>query len=156
VRSALALVVFLALAFAAAAIGGLSSAGGTGGWYESLRKPSWRPPNWVFGPVWTVLYVTIAVAGWLVWRERGSDDVTAALAVWAVQLALNAAWTGLFFGLHRPGLAFVEILVLVVAVAATIVLFARVSVAAALLIVPYLAWVCFAAILNGSIWNLNR
>jgi benzodiazapine receptor len=156
VRSALALVIFLALAFAAAAIGGVSAAGGTEDWYESLRRPSWRPPNWVFGPVWTVLYVTIAVAGWLVWRERGSDGVTEALAIWAVQLALNAAWTGLFFGLHRPGLAFVEILVLAVAVAATIVLFARVSLAAALLLVPYLAWVCFAAALNGSIWNLNR
>ena len=79
-----------------------------------------------------------------------------ALVVWAVQLALNAAWTGLFFGLHRPGWAFVEIVLLASAVAATIVLFARVSLPAALLLVPYLAWVCFAAVLNGAIWNLNR
>jgi len=155
-RSGLALVVFLALAFAAAAIGGVAAAGGTGEWYESLRLPSWRPPNWVFGPVWTVLYVMIAVAAWLVWRERGADGAAEALAVWAVQLALNATWTGLFFGLHRPGLAFAEIVVLALAVAATIVLFARVSPPAALLLVPYFGWVCFAALLNGAIWNLNR
>jgi tryptophan-rich sensory protein len=110
----------------------------------------------VFGPVWTVLYVTIAVAGWLVWRERGSAGVSAALTLWAVQLGLNAAWTGLFFGLRRPGLAFIEILALAVAVAVTIVLFERVSQPAALVLVPYLAWVCFAAALNGAIWKLNR
>lgn len=155
-RSGLALVVFLALGFAAAAIGGASAAGNTSGWYDTLRRPSWRPPDWVFGPVWTVLYVAIAVAGWLVWRQRGSPGATAALSVWAVQLVLNAAWTGLFFGLRRPGLAFVEILVLGVAVAATVVLSARVSWPAALLLLPYFAWVCFAAALNGAIWNLNR
>lgn len=152
----LALVVFLVLSFAAAAVGGLSAAGGTNEWYASIERPSWTPPDWLFGPVWTVLYAAIGVAAWLVWRRRGEFDVTPALAAWGVQLALNAAWTGLFFGLRRPGIAFVEIVVLVVAVAVTTVLFARISTAAGLLLVPYLLWVCFAAVLNGAIWYLNR
>lgn len=152
----LALVVFLVLSFAAAAVGGLSAAGGTNEWYASIERPSWTPPDWLFGPVWTVLYAAIGVAAWLVWRRRGEFDVTPALAAWGVQLALNAAWTGLFFGLRRPGIAFVEIVVLVVAVAVTTVLFARISTAAGLLLMPYLLWVCFAAALNGAIWHLNR
>ncbi len=151
-----ALVVFLVLCFAAAAVGGLSAAGGTNEWYSSIERPSWTPPDWLFGPVWTVLYATIGVAAWLVWRRRGEFDVTPALAAWGVQLALNAAWTGLFFGLRRPGIAFVEILVLVVAVVVTTILFARISTAAGLLFAPYLVWVCFAAVLNGAIWHLNR
>ncbi len=155
-RSALALVVFVALAFAAAAVGGLSAAGGAGDWYHSLRRPSWSPPDWIFGPVWTVLYATIGVSGWLIWRERGSARVDPALTLWAVQLVLNAAWTWLFFGLHRPGLAFVDIVALVIAIAATIVLFGRVSHLAAVMLIPYLVWVCFAAALNGTIWHLNR
>jgi translocator protein len=155
-RSVVALVVFLGLAFAAAAIGGLSAAGGGNDWYQSLRRPSWSPPDWVFGPVWTVLYASIGVAGWLVWRERGSDQVDAALTVWGVQLVLNAAWTWLFFGLHRPGLALIDIVALAMAIAGMIVLFGRVSQVAAVLLVPYLAWVCFAAALNAAIWHLNR
>jgi translocator protein len=156
VRPVVALVVFLALAFAAAAIGGLSAAGGPGDWYHSLRRPSWNPPDWVFGPVWSVLYLSIGVAGWLVWREDGSARVDGALTLWAVQLVLNAAWTWLFFRLHRPGLAFIDIVALALAIAATIVLFGRVSQLAAVLLVPYLVWVCFAAALNGTIWHLNR
>ena len=152
----LALVVFLALSFAAAAVGGLAAAGGTGDWYASIAKPSWTPPDWVFGPVWTVLYATIGIAAWLVWRRRAEFLVTPALASWGVQLVLNAMWTGLFFGLHLPGLAFAEILVLVIAVAVTLVLFASVSWPAGALLVTYLVLICFAATLNGAIWHLNR
>lgn len=152
----LSLLIILALTLAAALVGGLASAGGTGDWYSSLARPSWTPPDWVFGPVWTVLYATIGVAAWLVWRRRAGAQVTPALTAWGVQLALNAAWMGLFFGLRRPGLALVEIIVLVVAVAVATLLFWRVAPGAGLLLVPYLAWVCFAAALNGAIWWLNR
>ena len=118
--------------------------------YAALDLPSWAPPGWLFGPVWTVLYVLIAVSGWLVWRRVGGDR---SLTVYAVQLVLNALWTPLFFGADRYGLALAEILLLDVAVASTIVLFrARHRLAAALL-VPYLAWVLFATALNAAIWQ---
>lgn len=135
----------------AAGLGGLaaSSAGST---YAALDLPSWAPPAGVFGPVWTVLYVMIAVAGWLTWRTVGWDR---ALTVWAVQLVLNAAWTPLFFAADRYGLALVEIVVLLVAVGATIALFWVRHRLAALLLVPYLAWVGFATALNAAIWSMN-
>ena len=124
-------------------------------WYERLVKPRWRPPNWLFAPIWTVLYLTIAVSGWLVWREAGFAGVALPLAIFALQLVLNAAWTPLFFGLHRPDLAFLEIMVLWVSILATIVLFYPIHSGAALLLVPYLAWVSFAAALNFAVWRLN-
>lgn len=142
------LVVFLALVFAVA---GLGAQFGPDEWFAALQKPSWNPPNWVFAPVWTTLYAMMAVAAWLVWRT----GARAPLAWWLVQLALNAAWSWLFFGLHRPDLAFADILVLWLAIAATIVAFAPVSRTAALLLVPYLAWVTFATALNGAIWRLD-
>lgn len=123
-----------------------------GGWYEQIAKPSWQPPKWLFAPVWTTLYVMIAIAGWLAWSAAG---FSAALAVYALQLALNAAWTPIFFGLHRPGLAFVEMIVLWLCIAATILLFAPINLVAAALLVPYLGWVSFAAFLNFTIWRLN-
>jgi translocator protein len=142
------LVVFLALAFAAAGVG---SQFGPSPWFEALHKPSWNPPDWVFAPVWTSLYAMMAVAAWLVWRT----GARAPLAWWLVQLVLNAAWSWLFFGLRRPDLAFADIVVLWVAIAATIVAFAPASRTAALLLAPYLAWVTFATALNGTIWRLN-
>ncbi len=142
------LVVFLVLTFAAAGVGAQF---GPSPWFEALRKPAWNPPNWVFAPVWTALYAMMAVAAWLVWRT----GARAPLACWLVQLALNAAWSWLFFGLERPDLAFVDIVVLWLAIAATLVTFAPVSRPAALLLAPYLAWVTFATVLNGTIWRLN-
>ena len=124
-----------------------------GAWYRRLSKPSWRPPDWLFAPVWSALYLTIAVAGWLAWREAGWSP---ALAVYAVQLALNAAWTPLFFGLHRPGLALIDLVLLWCAVAATIALFLPLHAGAAWLLVPYLGWVSFAVALNAAIWRRNR
>lgn len=124
-----------------------------GTWYERLAKPAWRPPNWLFAPVWSLLYLMIAVAGWLVWRDAG---ISGPLVVYAMQLGLNAAWTPVFFGLHRIGLGFATICLLWLAIAATIVVFYPVNVTAALLLVPYLAWVGFAMALNYAIWRLNR
>ncbi len=144
---------FLVACFAAAATGILFK---PGAWYERLRKPSWRPPNWLFAPVWTVLYLMIALAGWLVWRSAEFSGATTALALYALQLLLNALWTPVFFGLHRPDLGFAVIVALWLAIVATIVAFAPVNGIAALLMIPYLAWVSFASMLNFAIWRLNR
>ena len=149
---ALALGGWLALCFAAAATGIFVS---TGDWYAALNKPSWNPPAWVFGPAWTFLYVTMAIAAWLVWREGGWNAQRRTLGLFIVQWFLNALWTPLFFGLHRPGVAFAEITLLWLAIAATLVTFWRVKKAAGLLLVPYFAWVSFAATLNFTIWRLN-
>ncbi|KWV33821.1 TspO/MBR family protein [Micromonospora rifamycinica] len=147
-----ALLGFGAAVAVAAAIGGLGVSG-TSDEYASLRQPVWAPPSWLFGPVWTLLYATIAVAGWLVWRRVGFGP---ALWAWSVQLVLNAIWTPLFFGAGRYGLAFAEIVLMWLAIAATVVAFRRVSRPAAALLLPYWAWVTFAAALNLSIWQLNR
>lgn len=149
---ALALTGWPALCFAAAATGVFVS---TGDWYAALHKPSWNPPPWVFGPAWTFLYITMAVAAWLVWREGGWKAQRRALGLFIVQWFLNALWTPLFFGAHLPGVAFGEIVLLWLAIAATLVAFWRVKKAAGLLLVPYLAWVSFAAALNFTIWRLN-
>ncbi len=151
-RQTLALIAWLALTFSAALTGAFVS---TGGWYAELVKPSWNPPGWLFGPVWTTLYAMMAVAAWLVWQRGGWKAQRGPLTLFLVQWALNALWTPLFFGLQRPDLAFVEILVLLIAVVATLVVFWRVRVSAGLLLIPYAVWVGFAAVLNGTIWRLN-
>ena len=148
----LALAGWLLLCFAAAAMGGLFM---PGEWYAALRKPAWNPPGWIFGPVWTALYTMMAVAAWLVWRQGGWGKQRRALVFFLLQLALNALWTPLFFGWHRPGAAFSEIVLLWLAIAATIDIFSSVSRTAMLLLVPYLAWVSFAAVLNFTLWRLN-
>lgn len=154
-RAALALLAFLALTFAVAAVGGWFTSMGIGDWYASLRKPSFNPPSWVFGPVWTALYAAMAVAAWLVWRRAGFDGASAALTLFFVQLALNFAWSGLFFALRSPGLALLDIAALWIAILATTVLFFRHDAWAGALLTPYLAWVSFAAVLNAAIWRLN-
>ncbi len=135
----------------AALIGGLGVAG-TAAEYQSLEQPSWAPPSWLFGPVWTVLYAMIAVAGWLAWRRAGG---TTALTVYAVQLVLNALWTPIFFGFGRYGLALADIVVLWVLIGVTVALFRPISRVAAALLLPYWAWVTFATALNASIWHAN-
>jgi benzodiazapine receptor len=147
-----ALVGWLVLSFGAASLGGPYM---PGDWYVALKKPAWNPPGWVFGPVWTALYTMMAVAAWLVWRCGGWAAQRRPLLLFLTQLALNAVWTPLFFGLHRPGLAFAEIVLLWLAIAATLVVFRPVSRAAAWLLVPYLAWVSFAGVLNFTLWRLN-
>ena len=151
-RRALALGCWLLLCFSAASLGAFFM---PGEWYATLKKPSWNPPGWLFGPVWSALYTMMAVAAWLVWKRGGFATHRRPLSLFLVQLALNAAWTPLFFGWHRPGLAFAEIFLLWLAIAATIADFRPVSRAAMLLLVPYLAWVSFAAVLNFTLWRLN-
>ncbi|MFN0069451.1 MAG: TspO/MBR family protein [Limisphaerales bacterium] len=146
------LVAGLALCFSAAAFGAQF---GPGDWYAALRKPAWNPPNWLFGPVWTALYTMMGVAAWLVWRRGGWGVQAVPLGLFLVQLALNAAWSGLFFGLRRPGLAFGEMIMLWAAILATAAAFRPVSATACWLLVPYLAWVSFAAALNFTLWRLN-
>ncbi|MFI9641000.1 TspO/MBR family protein [Micromonospora sp. NPDC051925] len=135
----------------AAAIGGLGVSG-TADEYAALRQPGWAPPSWLFGPVWTLLYALIAIAGWSVWRRAGFGP---ALWAWSLQLVLNAIWTPLFFGAGRYGLAFAEIVLMWLAIAVTVAAFWRISRPAAALLLPYWAWVTFAAALNLSIWQLN-
>ena len=142
----------LLICFGVAALGALYP---PGEWYATLRRPLLTPPNWIFGPVWTALYAMMAVAAWLVWRWRPAGPVGLPLALFAAQLVLNAAWSWLFFGLERPGLAFIDILLLWLALVATIAAFRTVSVTAAWLLVPYLAWLSFAAYLNYGFWRLN-
>jgi translocator protein len=153
--SFLVLAGFLAASFLVAAVGGLFTSMGMPDWYMALEKPAFNPPSWVFGPVWTALYAMMAVAAWLVWREAGFRGARPAFVAYGVQLALNLAWSGIFFGLREPGWALVEIVALWAAILATMVLFFRHSRPAGLLLVPYLAWVSFAAVLNGAIWRLN-
>lgn len=151
-RRGLALAASLALTFGVAALGTRFM---PDAWYAALAKPAWNPPNWIFAPVWTLLYTLMAVAAWLVWRGGEGPVRRRALALYGAQLILNAAWTPLFFGLHRPDLAAIEILVLWVAIVATIVAFARISRVAAWLLAPYLLWVSFATALTFTIWRLN-
>jgi benzodiazapine receptor len=154
-RSVLALAGFVALAFAASALGGFWTFQAIPTWYQEIAKPSWTPPSWLFGPVWTALYAAMGVAAWLVWRRGGWNAQRGALTLFLVQLALNAAWSGLFFGLRNPGLGMAEIVVLWIAILLTLLAFRRASATAAWLFVPYLGWVTFAAALNFSIWRLN-
>lgn len=120
-----------------------------------MEKPAWNPPGWVFAPVWTLLYGLMALAAWLVWRRGGFAANRRALVLFLAQVALNAAWTPIFFGMRLPGLAFAEILLLWAAIGATIGAFRKVDRIAAWLLAPYLAWVSFAAALNFTIWRLN-
>ena len=126
-----------------------------GDWYDGLNKPSWNPPDWLFGPVWTVLYILIAVSGWLVWKEAGFSAARAAFIVFSAQLILNAGWSWIFFGLHRPGFAFIEIMVLWFLILLNTILFSRINKTAGLLLIPYYAWVSLASVLNFSLWRLN-
>jgi len=153
--AALAAAVLLPLAIGA--LGGLATSTSVRTWYPTLVRPAYAPPSWIFAPVWTVLYVMMGVASWLVWREGfARPDVRSALALYGVQLALNLAWSWLFFGLRQPLVALIEIVVLLALIAITMARFAPLSRTAAGLMLPYLAWVGFATVLNGAFWWLNR
>ncbi len=148
---------WIAICFAASGVGVLAVNQTLDSWYVMLRKPPWNPPNGLFGPVWTSLYTMMAVSAWLTWRHRANDPAAVRFAVgwFGMQLVLNALWSWVFFAWQQPGWAFVEILFLWMAIVATICSEWRISRIAALLMVPYLAWVTFAATLNGTIWRLN-
>lgn len=149
-----ALVGWLGVSFAAAAVGGYASVQAAS-FYAALFQPGWAPPPWLFGPVWSLLYTMMGVAAWLVWRQGGFSANRAALILFLVQLAVNAAWTWTFFGWQMGALALVNIVVLWVLIALTLTLFWRVRVVAGALLIPYLAWVSFAGVLNLSLWQLN-
>lgn len=153
---ALALAGFVAVSFAAPGVGAILSVPAPSDWYRGLTKPWFNPPDWVFGPVWTFLYCTMGVSAWLVWRKDRSYAVMWPLGLFVLQLALNALWTPLFFGMHRPGLALIDIAALWLAIAATTVASYPFSKTAAFLFVPYWLWVSFASVLNAAIWWLNR
>lgn len=146
----IALLAFILLTVGGGLLIGVATA--PGDWYAGLQKPPFNPPNWVFGPVWTVLYILIAIAGWRIWRR---DPHGAAMKFWIAQLALNFIWSPLFFSAHLPGAAFVVIIALLVVILALIMLTLGRERVSAWLLVPYALWVAFAALLNASIWWLN-
>ena len=147
---------FVVLAFAAAGIGWLATRAGAESWYPTLRKPEWTPPSSVFGPVWTLLYILMAVATWRAWGKGATAAARRTVSLYSAQLTLNALWSILFFGLRQPGAALVEILVLWAVLVLILVRYWKLDRLAAWLWMPYVAWVTFAASLNGAIWSLNR
>lgn len=147
--SYLPLIVMIAMVLAMAATGAIFK---PGSWYETLAKPSWTPPDWAFPVVWSILYVMIVIAGWLVWKQAGWS---AALVVWGVQLIFNGAWSWLFFGMKRMDLAFIDVILLWLGIAAFMVLAWPISPLASLLFLPYLVWVTIAAALNRTVWRMN-
>ncbi len=154
---AIAFVVAVLLPLAIGGLGSLATFGAVRDWYPTLVRPSFAPPSWVFGPVWTTLYVMMGVASWLAWRQGvAKPAVQAALTLYGIQLAFNLAWSWLFFGLRQPFVALIEIVVLLALIALTTLRFAVVSRPAAWLMLPYLAWVAFATVLNAGFWWLNR
>ncbi len=154
-RQWLVLAGLLAASFLVAFVGGLSSTAGVDGWYAAADKPPWTPPNWLFGPVWTVLYTAMAVAAWLVWRRWGWRDARPALLLYSGQLVLNAIWTPLFFGAEQLWLALAVIVALDVVLVLTVIAFFRRHRLAGALMVPYLAWAVYATTLNGGVAVLN-
>jgi len=153
-QQVLGLAAWLASSFVTGAIGAVASASAAS-FYGELLQPSWAPPAWLFGPVWSVLYVLMGIAAWLVWREYGFRGAPTALKLYVAQLIANALWTWIFFVWHQGLLSLLEILVLWFLIAGTILSFWRLHRLAALLLVPYLAWVSFATALTASLWRLN-
>ncbi len=151
-----ALVLFIAVCLMAGGLGAIFTAGAVRDWYPGLTKPSWTPPGWLFGPVWTALYLMMAVAAWIVWQKRGFTHGSGALGLFFFQLALNAAWSPLFFGLRNPLAGLLDIVPLWAAILATIVSFWRIAPAAGALLAPYWLWVSYATALNFALWKMNR
>ena len=155
-RDLLGLFVFIILCLAVSGIGGAVTATSVDTWYQTLEKPLFNPPDWVFAPVWTALSIMMGVAAWRVWRLRSIEETRKALAIFFVQLCLNLAWSFLFFGLQRIDLALIEIVILLVAIIVNAIMFWRIDRLAGLMFVPYTAWVAYATILNSSLWLLNE
>ncbi|MBN2410144.1 tryptophan-rich sensory protein [candidate division KSB1 bacterium] len=151
-KSALVMLLFFILVFTAAYTGSRYM---PGEWYDNLQKPSWTPPNWLFAPVWTILYIMIAISGWLVWRENGFTGALFPFILFLLQLVLNAMWTWLFFGLHKPAAAFLDITLLWFSILLLIIMFRQISKPAGMLLIPYLIWVAYAATLNYCLWKMN-
>jgi len=155
IRSVLSLAVFCGICLGAELLASMLTRPSVQGWYANLSKPPWTPPNWLFGPVWTLLYLMMALAAWLVWRQAGLAAAKVPMAWFVIQLMLNVTWSGLFFSLRMPGAAFLEILLLWCAILATLIAFWRLTSLAGWLMLPYLVWVTYAAALNLAIWRMN-
>lgn len=153
-KQVLGLAGWILVSFVAAAIGGLASAN-AGSFYGQLVRPAWAPPAWLFAPVWSLLYLLMGIAAWLVWRVRGFGGARGALILFLVQLAANAIWTWLFFAWREGALAFAGIVLLWALIIATIIAFRRVTPLAAVLLIPYLVWVSYAAALTWAVWRGN-
>ena len=154
-RDLFALLGFVALCLLVSGIGGAITATSVGGWYQALQKPPFNPPDWVFAPVWTPLYILIAVSGWRIWRHRLAKATGKAFSIYAVQLALNLAWSGLFFGWQRIDLALIEVVILLCSIIVNSIVFWRIDRTAGLLLIPYILCVAYATALNGALWLLN-
>ncbi len=149
------LVLSMVVAFSVARLGAIFTNVSLGQWYESLIKPTWTPSGRTIGLIWTILYISMAIAVWVVWLNGGPDMRRSPLTLYGLQLFLNLAWTFIFFGLRSPEIAFIEIIVLWITICATLVSFCKVSIFAGALMVPYLMWVSFAVAINFMIWRLN-
>ncbi|MBA2729027.1 MAG: tryptophan-rich sensory protein [Parachlamydiaceae bacterium] len=154
------LLFFLFLCFSIEIIGGWLTQTSVSSWYPTLKKPSWNPPNWIFGPVWTLLYGLMAFSVWLIWLKQQEGDLrknfTPAYFLFGLQLFLNCLWSGLFFWMQNPAIALIDILLLWIVLLFTILEFKKHSIMAALLLVPYFLWITYAVSLNSAIWVLNQ
>ena len=151
-KSAVGLILWIVVSMGAGLVGSRFM---PGEWYASLAKPSWNPPSYVFGPVWTTLYILMGISTWLVWRKVGFSGAASVLGLFLVQLVLNSLWSYLFFGIHQPGLALIEIVILWSVILVITIGFWRISVIAGIILLPYLCWVGFASVLNLQLWRLN-
>jgi tryptophan-rich sensory protein len=151
----LVLIGFLAAVFTVGGVAGAATTPEIAGWYAHLAKPSWNPPNWVFGPVWSMLYLIIAIAAWTVWKQPRSPMRSQGLMFWWIQLAFNFAWSIFFFSFHWLGIALIDIALLGLSTGVTLIRFVEVRRPAGFALIPYLLWICFAATLNGTIWRMN-
>ena len=150
------LIIAIAIPVLVGAISGYFTITGVESWYQTIQKPSWNPPNWIFGPVWTTLYILMGISLYLIWKSDATPSLKwLAILLFALQLALNFFWSLIFFNQHAIGWALVEIIVLWLSILATIFVFARINNTAAWLLVPYISWVSFAGILTYTIWKLN-
>ncbi|MFZ1535277.1 MAG: TspO/MBR family protein [Chitinophagaceae bacterium] len=150
------LIISIIIPVAIGATAGFFTATGVESWYQTINKPSWNPPGWIFAPVWTTLYVMMGIALFLVWKSNAREGLKKnANTFFAIQLILNFFWSFIFFDQQQPGWALVEIIIMWIAILLTIFAFAKVNKTAAWLLVPYISWVSFATILNYTIWKLN-
>lgn len=156
INNKIRLVVSVLLSVALGSLGGLFTLSEIPVWYAGLQKPSFNPPNWIFGPVWTVLYFLMGVSFYLVWKENKSSERNRAMGWFGVQFLLNFCWSMIFFHFHQTGWAMVEIIFMWVAILITLLQFGKISSLAAWLLVPYISWVSFASVLNYAIWQLNH
>ena len=154
-KSILPLLISILIVFSFGFIGSFFTTSSITNWYAFINKPLFSPPNWIFGPVWTLLYILMGVSAFLIWQKRDNLKTKPALIFYGIQLILNALWSIIFFGMHNPGLALLEIVILWLFILITLIKFYKINKTAGLLFIPYLAWVSFASILNYAIWILN-